>query len=173
MKPGSELNALVAEKVMGCKVQTQPLVEYYKEGGVEKKRDATGYHCGCPQKNDFAPHGHTYKDGRWTNGGFPDYSSSIEAAWKVFHAISVFGSGRSPIGDMKHPARDGRSAFYKPVIRLEYYEHDGCVEVRIGRCKAVGYDDDVVVDLIGAEDHIPYAICLAALKAVGVDVSKF
>lgn len=171
MKPGSKLNALVAEKVMGCKVQTQPLVEYYREDGVEKKRDATGYHCGCPQKNGFAPHGHTYKDGRWTNGGFPEYSSSIAAAWTVFHAISNFRSGFPPIGDMKHPARDGRSAFYKPVIQLKYYEHDGEVEVRIGRCKGVDHDDDVVVNLDCAEDKIPYAICLAALKAVGVGVS--
>ena len=58
MKSGPDLDALVAEKVMDCKVQRRTIIQHYKEDGVEKKRDATGYSCGCPRENEsFAPHG--------------------------------------------------------------------------------------------------------------------
>jgi len=153
MKPGPELDALVAEKVMGW--ERRPTIHGYEGWWSEQ-----GWR--------WAVAGQTKDDrGEWMP------STKITCAWEVFHAISEFRSGFPPIGDMKHPARDGRSAFYKPVIQLKYYEHDGEVEVRIGRCKGVDHDDDVVVNLDCAEDKIPYAICLAALKAVGVDVSKF
>lgn len=35
--------------------------------------------------------------------------------------------------------RGGPEKLYKPVVRIEYYEHDGIVNVAVGRCK--GMDD--------------------------------
>lgn len=59
--------------------------------------------------------------------------------------------------------RGGPRDLYKPVIRIEYYEHDGCVTVQVGRCKSM---DEIVVDErheSGGGDPMPADI-LACLK---------
>lgn len=33
--------------------------------------------------------------------------------------------------------RGGPKDVYKPVVRIEYYEHDECVRVEVGRCKGM------------------------------------
>ena len=33
--------------------------------------------------------------------------------------------------------RGGPRDIYKPVIRIEYYEHDDCLRVEVGRCKGM------------------------------------
>lgn len=71
MKPGPELDALVAEKVMGCSVVLS---------------DLTGSKvCGCDIKVcgvDIRPH-----SGGWF--GVAPYSTSIEAAWEVAEKVRI------------------------------------------------------------------------------------
>jgi hypothetical protein len=93
----------------------------------------------------------------------PHYSTDIAAAWEVVKKLTF----------IREPGR-----IYKPVIRLEFFEHDGPYECRIGRCKSIVYDDDIVATAeernIGegrTADEMTVAMCLAicraALKAVG------
>lgn len=83
----------------------------------------------------------------------PRYSTDIAAAWEVVDAVGKF--------------RGGPNNLYKPVVRVEWYEHDGIATVVIGRCKGL---EDIVG---GAEvwgkglETVALAICRAALKAVG------
>lgn len=168
MSDDTDLDALVAEHVMGWKCTV---------------RDCDGKfltRCGACGKEG---HGNCYGNGSGAiqvscvgRGHRPNYSGDIAAAWEVVKRLSLLREDRG------HPAKDGRSAFYKPVIRLELYEHDGEYECRIGRCKGFG-DDDVSakvyersVDEGRFEDEATYAmcqaICLAALKAVGVEVPE-
>jgi len=70
MKPGRELDALVAEKVMGCRVTW--LV--YKGTGEKYP------HCGCTDYNG-GPHSND-PGGVWDNE-LAYYSTDISAAWEV------------------------------------------------------------------------------------------
>ena len=149
---GRELDAIVAEKVMGC------TIEWYDsyEGGPDTDKVRK---CGCPDSE------HNTQSDRVPSGGMlAEYSTDIAEAWEVVKKLS-------------HLRCEGK--FYKPVIRLEFYEHDGLYSCRIGRCKSVGEDDDVVghaeertaehvTDWSAEQDRaMCLAICRAALKAVG------
>jgi hypothetical protein len=100
-------------------------------------------------------------NGNWKST--PSYSSDISAAWEVVKRLTFM--------------RD--KGVYKPVIRLEFFEHDGPYEFRIGRCKSIDQEDDIVVrtdERCGTErwpDELTVttcmSICLAALKAVGAE----
>jgi len=94
------------------------------------------------------------------------YSTDISAAWKVLRCLASLR-----IGADRHPARDGRTGLYKPVFRIEAYEHDDEYSVVIGRCKCTGMDDDVVCRQMGGDfdSVVPLLICRAALKCVGVN----
>lgn len=120
MKPGRELDALVAEKVMGLTVRS--------EGR---------YHVGpC-----FSEEGH-HED------IVPYYSTGIAAAWEVVEhfnetmpktwAFSLFGSGND--WHVEIDSNDGRFLQNGPSIQV--FEH---------------------------AETAPHAICLAALKSVGVE----
>ncbi len=72
LAPGLALDALVAEKVMGCKLF---------------KNDFVKFGCGCEHRtNDIGlqPHG-------WTtsHAGLAPYSTSIAAAWEVVEKIKL------------------------------------------------------------------------------------
>lgn len=150
LEAGRELDILVAEKVMGLKLSDGPFTkgDYYP---VTECRE----HGGKPMLH-YHP--------------IPDYSTDIAAAWEVLKEISTKRLGPEYHPDSKHlPKSNSRHGLYKPVIRLELYEHDDEYHVTIGRCKGVGMDDDIVVGLIGGDfdKSIPLLICRAALKAVG------
>lgn len=129
LEAGRELDALVAEKVMGWTT-----FEEYGQTFWRAPNDGTRY---------LEPR---------------EFSTDIAAAWEVVKKLGEF--------------RGGPHNIYKPVIRLEYYEHDGIANVSVGRCKGM---EDVVADAEVWEEHgeasadqaMALAICRAALKAVG------
>lgn len=75
MKPGRELDALVAEKVMGCTLERR------KIGTV------AGWeidpHCRCPGQP------HEFSDRDYETVELKRYSTDIAAAWEVVEKISV------------------------------------------------------------------------------------
>lgn len=134
--PGRELDALIAEKVMGHTLVQLP-------SGIYEEVPIPGA-------------------GGFVSSELRYYSVSMHAAWKVLEHVSLL---RLRKGD--------ETILYKPVIRLEFYEHDGMYSCHIGRCKSVGEDDDFVGraqddwECPGQEQAMATAICRAALKAVG------
>lgn len=159
LKPGRELDLLIAKHVFGWDVDNLTIANLAVRGPVVVSGSREKWPKGCPLVNEE----------------LKPYSTDIGAAMEVFEHIS-----KERIGPAEHPAKDGRSAIYKPVIQLEAYEHDDCYTVTIGRCKGVGYDDDVSVHTQGPVPYQPaetsvrrglaYTICLAALKLMGVEV---
>lgn len=157
LEAGRELDALVAEKVMGWARRMCPPPEGDGLTWISE------------------PEGPGSLERDWclddpTLGELPAYSTDIAAAWAVLKEISTKRLGPEYHPDSKHlPKSNSRHGLYKPVIRLELYEHDDEYHVTIGRCKGVGMDDDIVVGLIGGDfdKSIPLLICRAALKAVG------
>lgn len=146
MPPGREMDRLVAERVMG-----------WREDAYHYWANQDGLTPGC-----WVVSGST-EDHHGNNPWTP--SSDISAAWAVVERISVLR-----LGPECHPQRDGRHGLYKPVIRVEMYEHDDEYSVVIGRCKCVGMDDDIVARQMGGtlREAIPLLICRAALMALGV-----
>lgn len=76
----------------------------------------------------------------------PSYSSSIANAWKVVEKLAVLRRTDKEIG----------GTIYKPVIRLELYEHDDQYEATLGRCKGiVGDDTDIRVSGFVSSGNVP------------------
>jgi len=75
LEAGSKMNALVAEKVMGCKV------EYKHKGAPEEPS------CGC---NERRPHNQLWNE--LSDDLLADYSTSISAAWEVLEKFR--GNGK-------------------------------------------------------------------------------
>lgn len=154
MQAGRELDALVAEKVMEMVIHKAGDLDL----GWEQKGGPTPpewYVRGI--EKDVLMVERVPPPGYYRYIGIPAYSTSISAAWGVLTKLSVL---RDTSTDW--PGADGRSRFYKPVVRLEWFEHDNQAECRIGRCK--GFDEDT--DVVAKADSIELAICRAALKAV-------
>lgn len=192
MPAGREMDALVAEKVMGWHWKDAPNTGCRILYDAHERKAGLIYYAIMPQVDtawkrilpDARPSDSLGKwiDAHYWPGGeenarkLPCYSTDIAAAWDVLDAVSNFRSGCPPINDKSHPAKDGRSAFYKPVVSLSWYEHDGDASVIIGRCKGVGMDDDIRADVWeaghgddgpkGSAQCVALAICRAALKAV-------
>lgn len=83
MKPGRELDALVAEKVMGCKV-------YCVDPNYSYKDPPKMWRCDCPGPNSAGerPHADDYS----FDGEIKSYSTDIAAAWQVVeHLKSGYG----------------------------------------------------------------------------------
>lgn len=135
MTAGRELDALVAEKVMGCKIR-----RVYRTC-----RDGTPWFevfCEC----GHGEHGDTYMEERRISSDPYDiwrYSTSIEAAGRVVEKLAADGL------------------------------HLNLTEYKMWCCSFVKEMDELTYAQVGyAEaDTAPLAICLAALKAVGVVVS--
>lgn len=126
MNPGRELDALVAEKVMGCSVRNG--------------------HCCCEPNR---PHGRSDYRAEQQRVYCPlkPYSTSIEAAWEVVEKIkNIRGT-------------DG-------TFKIQYW-HPGSV-VYADHEDLLGCDFDHTIYSWG--QTAPHAICLAALKAVGVEI---
>lgn len=133
---GPELDALVAEKVMGCK---PIIVEWPTPIGTIYRYPE----CQC----ECRPHGKTDESGFTKEHGLKPYSTDIAAAWQVVEKI---GECETPVIEQVR-------------ILAASGDHWGWA-VRFGKLKR-------------GEEHIqaataPLAICLVALKAVGVEVGE-
>jgi hypothetical protein len=134
MKPGPELDALVAEKVMELKeVKTAEEYAYLQNGGG----DFFGklYFCSCSLWNSTFK---THRPGR-TIPVVKSYSTSIEAAWRVVEAMQQRGW---------HLA----------------------LEVGLLGCGATFLQDELKAVSDAMAPTTPEAICLAALRVLGVSI---
>lgn len=134
MKPGRELDMLVAERIMGCKV-LRATDTGLSQDEYERRRRWDGGRCGCPG----TPHNDSDDEGcyEWLR----EYSTDIAAAWTVIEKLKNENN-------------------YVEVISIVGDKRWIC------RWRVNG-----AIYGAGAETA-PHAICLAALRAVGVDLSK-
>lgn len=103
--------------------------------------------------------GHPPNDPMKDKQGVPMWSTDIAAAMQVFEELSLLRENVK--GDI-----DGYSrSFYKPGLRLDWYEHDDEACAGIGRCKSIpGGDDGYPTDIFARGNSLPIAICRLALK---------
>lgn len=142
MKPGRELDALVAEKVMGVclhDLQSKPSV-YMQMKEKNGPHDWTMFECAkCHSRfmDKFIPY-------------LPNYSTSIADAWAVVEKMGRWNGFEFMIQtqDPEYCKAKYEAGWYEP-------SYDG-PESRA----------------VGESDSAPHAICLAALKAVGVDLEN-
>lgn len=128
LKPGPELDALVAEKVMQWKKDTSLTNVWY----------TTDIHQSV----------------------LLDFSTSIEAAWEVVEKITTEWGGQNDTGTTGFGL--GFQLFYREEHSEEFYE-----AIFVSTCCAPPYENMRDVGT-GKSKSAPHAICLAALKAVGV-----
>lgn len=118
MKPGKELDALIAENVMGL-----PVLDYNNYGTIT-----------VSYEND------ENRQAVWVD--LPKYSTDITAAWEVAEKLAEKG-------------------FYYEIQQAWSQENTK-------RCRV--YLNDGEARYIAIGDTAPHAICLAALKALGVEI---
>ena len=132
LKPGPELDRLVAENVFGYKV--------FRWGDPDNLFVASS-----KSAFDYACNGDTLTCHTNMGKGFcftmPNYSADIAAAWLVFERVFEIDPGRFRLG----LSRDMFSGKYITILNTTMDRYDILAETA------------------------PLAICLAALKAVGVD----
>lgn len=138
MTAGRELDALVAENVMGWKPHRLKTGRSVPECTV--CGDAFHFHF-----TEANMHGVYWCEPRKGPGEIPPYSSDIEAAWPLVEKFRM---------DVQSPGA--------PQNGGEYLNETGEWEVEFFR-------DDGKTDFVNAPTA-PLAICLAALKAKGVEV---
>lgn len=133
MKPGRELDALVAEKVMGLVVDLDNS-KYFDGTQVATRKEDFGAIGEAVQTISGVYHPRL----SWP---LPHYSTDIAAAWEVVERLSA----ENWIFDLLEGAHEGASPWRAHFMR----EGE----------RSNGYGDSA-----------PHAICLAALKAVGVKI---
>jgi hypothetical protein len=146
MKPGREMDALIAEKIMNtlrymhdgnmAGIQGGLAMKVFKNGVAEKYQH---YEDGSPrwEKGD---------GDRWFTQLLPHYSTDIAAAWEVFEQMDE-------LGFLERPMYIGKRFAYGPVR---------CHFVGEGEYTACADDMEVIV----CAETAPLAICQAALLAV-------
>lgn len=130
MKAGRELDALLAEKIFGCKVDR------------EKRFYEVTMFCGCPGRQ------HDSDSDRVE--GIPWYSTDIAAAWQV-------------VDHVRYSVRNGRFVVRAPEGPAPAYWSAGYEDTS----SEPGYGDSIHHWLVEGETA-PHAICLAALRVIGV-----
>lgn len=149
LKPGRELDALVAENVMGCNVKARIISSDHKiyatEPGKEEiaipKWEQTLFICQCTPM-----HIHNCD-----NGQIPEYSTSIADAWEVVEKItSILHEDIGPEGQKR---------------MLQTWEFKLS---QLGDWTATFDKTDRFVSYYA--ETAPHAICLASLKAGGVGI---
>lgn len=141
LKPGRELDALVAEKVMGLQVETDPL-KYFSGAAVAEHVEHFGKYRRVESISGGADIPLFWK--------LPHYSTDISAAWEV---VEWFRKNKKALGfsfDVH---------WLDPDWRIENY--DTGYSGYLYRGWKEGQEFDV------QSSTFPHAICLAALKAVG------
>jgi hypothetical protein len=159
MKPGPELDALIAEKVIG-----------WKKRGIEWVHPTELNNCGQPKRMAYSEDVvvGAYDPGEYTEKAWSP-STDIAAAWEVveklrliwrplyqdfgFHASIRMWFEPDP-GTKPNPSR---SAWYPH--RVDQW-HVDWVDTR----------DGISIGLLAHAPTLPHAICLAALRALGVEV---
>lgn len=140
MNPGRELDALVAEKVMGlalCKCTEEDIMSWRSD-----------LHA---QFSNLGTVGRWGSDGKCSRCGksvvaFRSYSTDIAAAWELLDKLPRPTEGW-----------DGQCELVIYFDRNEIALEDGN-----------GYEDGYTAWTVSGQS-MPHAICLAALKAVGVE----
>lgn len=146
MKPGRELDALVAEKVMGWKRILSP----------EDARKCLNAHSDIPPAERVFqitelmdtwvnPAGKTFR------GELPEYSTDIAAAWEIVEKLKALGYGYCIECVETEP---------DPTVWFLHKNEEGprfhCLEE--------------MVDRVSGSGPFPLAVCLAALRVVGENV---
>lgn len=148
MKPGRELDALVAEKVMGLSVWRKPNLAEFEDSGRRGLIGVPSVLMGhsAQQINDMfhtadlLAEGDSYRVGAEDSTQLvPHYSTDIAAAWEVVE----------------------RSRKTHSFTVSSEWEHSWHCEVKWH------LEDNTQGDSWAQADAAPHAICLAALKAVG------
>ena len=130
----SELNALVAEKVMGLKnIRSYTGHEYLSREHICDE----GVGAGFIYDRYYSDHGYEVCN-------VPDYCNDIAAAWSVVDKME--------------------SLYYE----CEVYQGSAFCERQVKFWKSDNQGDSLSY---ATSESLPRAICLAALKAVGVDIS--
>lgn len=163
LAPGPELDTIVAKEVMGWDVLSASggfIDARYESKEAFKPFVSLIEHCG----GLVAFRTREAIIGEWKKWS---PSTEISAAWELLGYFMCLRIGPEKHPDAQHlPLKNCRHALYKPVVRLEFYEHDDIYRIELGRCKGVGGDDDIVFETNRWEE-VPLLICRAALKAVG------
>lgn len=140
MKPGRELDALVAEKVMECKLLTE-VHPYYPKVKL--------FDCGC--KN------HIHGDRNRQGSGLRKYSTDISSAWEVVEKLTDDNAERFELTRLQQyplPREHKDWCAEQGMNGPGYSQHYVAI---------VGYGRDEIRVIA---DTAPHAICLAALKAL-------
>jgi len=143
LRPGRELDALVAERVMGCTLwrRDEALQTAKDQKEYEAARRKDEFRCECPG----LPHHESNDDGEsWLKA----YSTDIAAAWEVVDAVKT-NDGENGIYDYPR----GESVELRYLVAQKIWS----VTMRVNGGGYVNADADTA----------PHAICLAALKVVG------
>jgi len=136
MEAGRELDALVAEKVMGLSAPWDENTPCPYCGEIMRYCGQRSWCTSCSE---------------WRYGPYKEYSEDISAAWEVVERLDALGYWFQ-----------GRTRFDN-----EGEHDDGCW---------AGFTPHLTTGWNGQPDHytnapsMPHAICLAALKAVGIDI---
>jgi len=143
MTAGQELDELIAEKVMGWKKIDRKAIGWADGPLVWDTGESSEQENSSPTRQWFNP------------------STSIADAWRVVEKI--IARGRE--GTLCHPGlRD-------PVVKVGMSEADIFCEIFESSTGYVGvpvFRESIVIYSSSA----PHAVCIAALKAVGVEVSQ-
>lgn len=132
MNTGRELDALVAEKVMGLLPCSDPVGR-----------------CGAAKMTPCQCWGTPDRDGVVAGGELASYSTDISTAWQVVEKLALQGRALA----LQAPGSSDMNEYYQKFNRwtAEFQGQELCP------CVA---------------DTAPLVICLAALKAVGVEVPE-
>lgn len=146
MKPGRELDALVAEKVMGWRAHSPGYPSLVDINGVP-----TGW----------------LASGQGSQGDDPDFrpSTDIAAAWEVVEKISqLFKDKMIKWSDslLMEELCNG--------IRIQKVDDYWKAGLTSGEDSLHGEEHPFMANRSAVGETAPHAICLAALKAVGVEV---
>jgi hypothetical protein len=145
---GRELDAEIAEKVFGCKVK-RPFnpaehPDISQKEYEHRRRWEQSYKCECPG------HPHSIDDGDYYGTDIKEYSTDIAAAFEVVNELSKRFHDRINgatdgflIQQFEQSLSPDRATYH---VRLEYESNK--------------YE--------ASAPTLPHAICLAALKALGI-----
>lgn len=137
MKSGRELDALVAERVMGWTWWDARVVSEY--GLVTQPKTTTGYNTKVlmPPKARESSTAFLYEN--FANGYYPAYSTDIVAAWQIVNR------------------------FKEQSMILNYGE-----DTQKWECSFIVNGNRYW----GVSSIVPIAICIAALRIVGIDIDE-
>ncbi len=150
MKPGRELDAIVAEKVFGCKV-LRANDEGLSQSEYERRRRWEKERCGC------AGSLHNDSDDEGCYEWLKEYSTDIAAAFEVVEKMRDPGSHRDCF------------SLYSPTDTVK--DWFACFDRKWHGHSLESVGPDAYLELESGESA-PHAICLAALKAVGADLAS-